>query len=664
MADPWTVAGVVSTWVAVAIALVALVGIVTPILIFWHRRSDRYKALVAVDAVQTHYVEKSWKTMFFLRMSVPALKEPPNVEKIPLRVSKYTSLPVKTSSTGWVNFASALEIYTLQPKLPRRKDLVIAEEQTWLPVHKLWILAFGLLGRYSYRKDHGTASHKRNAWRLEVEEDSSNIDEERQHFQSSREEYTDLLDGLTGYIWWIGSYSNYGNDNVYFGRHSTADQQELTPDPTPLSTLFWLSMGCIPLVYPKGYVYDLADFRPPYDSTKGDMENSVDSFYRYKLQIIQPSDYMNKVAKATGASTHTLWRIEKYSGPKERESDERESVKEKSNKQWINEVGSTREEMESPRLEDQEVKKRNIVDRKGEDEDDHHERERHNLRARNPINRTQKDWVQTVTNQGYVHFWRTDIDKLAYAVISLPLGPQGFLFSQTRHFPNFNYPGQLWSLIELIVPSGLVGVTEKEMKEIKKVGKLPVEDDNTRLEFRRHRMATLYKCHQTIQQRDWAIPQIVRDIIGVLTLTSGFMSDVLNSMEAKKTVCLEVNAEAEIVRMYSSNNGHDPIIGEYYLAFARIFDRETLCDELDDIFRSTPQQQTDIILTCLSASLQERMVRGQLSSEFLINTFKKMGDIVHVSSRIQIPRLRRRPQRVGVKDPTATEGEAMNEDSE
>jgi hypothetical protein len=649
MADPWTIAGVVGTWIAVAIALIALVGIVTPMLIFWHRRSERYKALIAVDAVQTHYVEKSWRTMFFLRMKVPALKDPPNIEKIPLRVSKRTSLPVKTSSTGWVNFASALEIYTLRPKLPRQKDLVITEEQTWLPVHKLWILAFGLLGRYSHREDHGIAPHKRNTWRLAVEEDSSNYDEERQHFQSPEGEAIDMLEGLTGCLWWIGSRFVDDNDQVYFGRHSTADQQELMPDPTPLSTLFWLSLGCIPLVYPEGYVYDLADFRQPYFSTTPNKDKSVPGFYRYRPRSIQPSDYSSKVAKAMGASIHRVWCIEQHSGRKERESDERESVKEESNQQWINEHGLDREERESPGLGIQEVKKQNVDEQKRGDEDGHHEQERQNLRARNPsLEKTQKDWVQSLTDRGYVHFWRTDVERLAYAIISLPLSPQGFLFGQGRHFPNFNNPGQLWDLIDLIVRSRLVGVTEEEMAQIRTVSELSYEDEDTRIKFSRSRMATFYKCDQTIQRRNWAIPQIVRDIVGVLTLTSGLMLDILNGIDAKKAVCLEVNTEAQSVRMFSSNNGHDMTIAEHHLAIEDIFNPELL-DELDGTFRSTLQQQTDIILTCLHASIRERMVRGQLSSECLINTFKKMGDIVHVSSRIQVPRIR---QRVPVRDPT------------
>jgi len=639
MADPTTIAGAIGTWVAVALALVALVGIVTPILIFRHRRSERYKALVAVDAVQTHYVEKSWRTMFFIRVRTPALKGPPNIKRVPLQVSKRTSLLVETSSTGWVNFASALESYTLQSKLPRWKNLVIAEEQTWLPVHKLWVLAFGLLGRYGHREDHGIALQERNTWRLAVE-DNSNYDREREYFQTHSWGSIDMLDGLTGCLWWIGSRSVDENDQLYFARHSTADQQELMPDPIPLSTLFWLSLGCIPLVYPEGCVYDLAEFRPSYSSVGREMESGL---YRYKPRSIQQSDYSDKVAEAMGASIHQVWCIEQHSGPVKRESDGQGSVGEKPSKQVIiNSHGSDGQETESPEPGDQEIEKQNVDEQK---EGDQGARERQNLRAQNSLSKTtQNEWVKIRTSGGLAQLWRTDVERLAYAIISLPLSPHGFLFGEGRDFPEFGNSDKLWALIDLIVQSKPVGTTEEEMAEIGSVWELRGKADERRIKFSRSRTATFYKCDQTIQRRKWMIPQIVRDIVGVLALTSKLMPDILDSVGAKKIVCLEVNTEAESVRMFSSNNGHDTIIREHHLAVADIFDPASIA-KLDGTFRSTPQQHTDIVLTCLHAGLRERTVRGQLSSKFLIDTFKKMGDIVHVSSRIQVPRIRQSRRR-------------------
>jgi hypothetical protein len=84
---------------AVGLALVALIGVIGPVLVFRHRRSEQYKAIVAVNALQTHYVAKSWRTMFLIKIGVPALKEPPSMEKTTLSVSV---LAEEISSTGWV----------------------------------------------------------------------------------------------------------------------------------------------------------------------------------------------------------------------------------------------------------------------------------------------------------------------------------------------------------------------------------------------------------------------------------------------------------------------------------------------------------------------------------------------------------------------------------
>ncbi|KAF2677529.1 hypothetical protein K458DRAFT_158625 [Lentithecium fluviatile CBS 122367] len=41
--------------------------------------------------------------------------------------------------------------------LPEGGDLVYKDGQTWLPVHKLWLLVFRLRGRYDVRRDRGQA---------------------------------------------------------------------------------------------------------------------------------------------------------------------------------------------------------------------------------------------------------------------------------------------------------------------------------------------------------------------------------------------------------------------------------------------------------------------------------------------------------------------------
>src|ERR1700709_2226059 len=111
MSDPLNLAGVIGTWVAVGLALLALVGILGPLLVLRQIRSERYQALDAVDVQGTGFITRGFrltrKTRLFRRARVPLLINPPGPETefhspAPGTISALSSL------TGWVNFASVV----------------------------------------------------------------------------------------------------------------------------------------------------------------------------------------------------------------------------------------------------------------------------------------------------------------------------------------------------------------------------------------------------------------------------------------------------------------------------------------------------------------------------------------------------------------------------
>ena len=67
-----------------------------------------------------------------------------------------------------------IDAYTLD--VSKGDVLIIHQKQSWLPVHRFWVLAFGLLGRYSNREDHGVALDESNVSRLMIEEAEDNND--------------------------------------------------------------------------------------------------------------------------------------------------------------------------------------------------------------------------------------------------------------------------------------------------------------------------------------------------------------------------------------------------------------------------------------------------------------------------------------------------------
>ena len=156
MADGTALAGVIGTWVAVSLALVALFGIVTPILLMRRARDERRIALSKIDDESNEIVHPGIKIPFLPAIGrtihVPNLRAPP---KLPGLVLGRDDGPLnrKHSVTAWVMFSRTLKAYSIPQQ--QNGSLLTDHGLSWLPVHRLWIFAVGLLGRYGNRPDRG-----------------------------------------------------------------------------------------------------------------------------------------------------------------------------------------------------------------------------------------------------------------------------------------------------------------------------------------------------------------------------------------------------------------------------------------------------------------------------------------------------------------------------
>jgi hypothetical protein len=61
MANTIDLLAVIGTWLAVWLALVALVGVITPFLILQAAHSERSQALRKIDDAGTGYIKEKWK---------------------------------------------------------------------------------------------------------------------------------------------------------------------------------------------------------------------------------------------------------------------------------------------------------------------------------------------------------------------------------------------------------------------------------------------------------------------------------------------------------------------------------------------------------------------------------------------------------------------------
>jgi hypothetical protein len=261
-------AGVIGTWVAVLLALVALFGVVAPIIIIRRRRSERYRAFKDIDDLDLKCLTRSSAGLPYLSLSarVPDLSKRPQLGRD--RVTQNAEIK-EPSRTGWVSLSWVLQAYGIEPRV--RADVEIAHRKTWRPVNRLWLLAIGLLGRYGHRTDKGRAR--------------SSIGNENRFDSFELEDLTkddpNVLFGNTGILQYCDAGSGGTspdedaivdsgkvNFTLYSERIRKESQSQESPetdqapefDGLPLETLFWLSIGCMPLA--DGKVFDLSKSKP------------------------------------------------------------------------------------------------------------------------------------------------------------------------------------------------------------------------------------------------------------------------------------------------------------------------------------------------------------------------------------------------------------------
>ncbi|KAK0615381.1 hypothetical protein DIS24_g11869 [Lasiodiplodia hormozganensis] len=308
MSDRSNVATSVGIWVAVAVVAVAVVGVGGPLLVYKASKTERHQALNTVRD-SSGYISQglrlSKSIRILRRVKAPILAYEPNFnkEKLPdpnaARRSKASSLRVRLqkavevikeegptdepvyqgdtplvldvnssalksrSPTSWVRLGKLLEAY---PQLPieRGDTLRIERNETFLPVHRLWILTFGLVGRYGSRSEDSIVMG--SARLLDV---APGIVTEGNHpghqhtlggppIMQPASESREPLRGITGTI--VPS-RNRPVSTYTFIPHDIPYLESIKPDKLSLRSLFWLALGAIP--FGEGRVYSIVDPEPP-----------------------------------------------------------------------------------------------------------------------------------------------------------------------------------------------------------------------------------------------------------------------------------------------------------------------------------------------------------------------------------------------------------------
>jgi hypothetical protein len=277
------IAGVVGTWVAVFLALVALVGIAGPLLVWRATLTDRHQALNATKD-SGEFISKGIRVgsniQLFRQINAPLLKSEPRVDGMNL-VWDSTASRALDAFTGWVELSLVLRAYGFDYHCG--DSLVIEDKQTWLPVNRAWILWLGIIGAFGHRADQGKLTTRslhvrfaslqaipgtRKGRQLTpVWETATNYKFGVRPNLPSRSTYFGQLKcqplyGLIGTLFMPSSMDSFTESEpdyqqAFYTNHSPDESGALLPHPLPLSSLFWLAVGCLPAA--DGRVFSLED---------------------------------------------------------------------------------------------------------------------------------------------------------------------------------------------------------------------------------------------------------------------------------------------------------------------------------------------------------------------------------------------------------------------
>ena len=306
------IAGVVGTWLAVGLAMFALIGVVGPLLVWRASKSARNQALAKLDkgiSTSHGFVTKGVRfgpaTYLFRRVRAPILTDTLGLS--PEWKPKYTDndLPSQKSA-GWVQLGAVLQNYGL--KYPTGDALIFKDETVRLTISTVWLFVFGLIGPYGSRIDKGewiteatddvffeqalpgqrlgrrvTSRATRARKRAETVYIPPNVEDDWDSpgWYRSRDARVvaerigrsgdGKLHGSTGRI---KCYRRGGDCVVDFKAHKKVHIEGLTEEVLDIARLFWLSMGCLPMT--DGRVFYLEDVQYATQEARSDSPWSDD----------------------------------------------------------------------------------------------------------------------------------------------------------------------------------------------------------------------------------------------------------------------------------------------------------------------------------------------------------------------------------------------------
>ena len=302
------VASLIGTWVAAIVALVALVGIIGPVLVWRASRTQRHQALAKVGRNNNGFLSRGIRAGpgIYLLMQVKA----PHLKNAPFPTHDFSidaaKLKYADSPSSWVNFASLLIAYNIHCE--RGNHLVIEGATTLLPVHRLWILGLGIVGRYGLRKGSELVGIPQiEPMVIAAPRRRGSIwDDEGYILPNTR---NNEFDGLTGSIRVLDRTAQSGEtlgDILIFEPRPIDEISNICPDVLPFKCLFMLAFGCIPFGTGqcRQYLSLVRETEDPDDNSNSDSEED----YYNRPHLPHPRQHIPRQRYHIGQEPRVVYR--------------------------------------------------------------------------------------------------------------------------------------------------------------------------------------------------------------------------------------------------------------------------------------------------------------------------------------------------------------------
>lgn len=240
------VASLAGTWVGAGIALMALITIIGPILVWRASLTKRHKALAAIGRRNNGYLSDGvpfWPGIRFFRvLRMPNTAVPRNFTDEEWGDFDLSRLKVCPESPAtWVQFGACLQVYGLKMKCT--KESTMYEDSFVLPVHRSYLFNFLVLGRYREKKS------KKSSHSLGQRRPSIRLTLAQTFSRSSLDNYNVSLHGMTGTLSFEkrSSYSSELTGRVEFIRSLEACESHIPKDKLSRLSMLLLMHGFLSL---------------------------------------------------------------------------------------------------------------------------------------------------------------------------------------------------------------------------------------------------------------------------------------------------------------------------------------------------------------------------------------------------------------------------------